>query len=229
MLKVQDIHVYYADSYILQGISLEVKAGEIVCLLGRNGAGKSTTMKSIIGYNKPQRGSIIFQEEYITKNPVFKNVQKGLGYVPEDRRMFAELTVQENFEVSFISKNVKWTIDDIFDKFPLLSKFRNKKAGALSGGEQQMVAIARALACQPKFLLLDEPCEGLAPVIVEQLEEIISNLKKDFPILLAEQNSSFALNVSDRGYVIDKGKIKYSGTREDLLNNDEIKTRYLSV
>ena len=229
MLEVNDIHVYYADSYILQGVSLEVHKEEIVCLLGRNGAGKSTTMKAIMGYNKPVRGEIFFEGKSISQNSVFNNVRNGIGYVPEDRRMFAELTVQENFEVSFINKNIKWTIDEIFDKFPLLTKFRHKKAGELSGGEQQMVSIARALACQPKFLLLDEPCEGLAPVIVEKLEEIIRDLKKDFPILLAEQNSRFALDVSDRGYVIDKGVIKFSGTKYELLNNEEIKRRYLSV
>ena len=230
MLKVEDIHTYYDDSYILQGIDLEVNIGEIVCLLGRNGAGKSTTLKSIMGYNHPRKGTIRFQDRDISKQSVFKNVRMGLGYVPEDRRIFSELSVQENFEVAFnTATEIHWTIDDLFKTFPLLDKFRYRKGGELSGGEQQMVAIARALACQPKMLLLDEPCEGLAPVIVEQLDGIIRRLKEHFPILLAEQNAHFALEVSDRGYVIDKGLIRFSGTRQDLQQNEEIKKRYLSV
>ena len=230
MLKVEDIHTYYDDSYILQGIDLEVNIGEIVCLLGRNGAGKSTTLKSIMGYNHPRKGTIRFQDRDISKQSVFKNVRMGLGYVPEDRRIFSELSVQENFEVAFnTATEIHWTIDDLFNTFPLLDKFRHRKGGELSGGEQQMVAIARALACQPKMLLLDEPCEGLAPVIVEQLDGIIRRLKEHFPILLAEQNAHFALEVSDRGYVIDKGLIRFSGTRQELQQNEEIKKRYLSV
>ena len=230
MLRVEDIHTYYGDSYILQGIDLEVNAGEIVCLLGRNGAGKSTTLKSIMGYNHPRRGRVLFRGQDITRQAVYLNVRNGLGYVPEDRRIFAELTVQENFEVSFNeAAEVSWTIDDLFATFPLLDKFRHRKGGELSGGEQQMVAIARALACQPRMLLLDEPCEGLAPVIVEQLDRIIGKLKEHVPILLAEQNASFALGIADRGYVIDKGRIRFAGSRDDLQNNEEIKRRYLSV
>lgn len=230
MLKVVDIHTYYEDSYILQGIDLEVNVGEIVCLLGRNGAGKSTTLKSIMGYNHPRKGSIHFLDQDITMQAVFKNVRLGLGYVPEDRRIFSDLTVQENFEVSFNqAAETHWSIEDLFATFPLLDKFRYRKGGELSGGEQQMVAIARSLACQPKMLLLDEPCEGLAPVVVDQLGEIISSLKEHLPILLAEQNAHFALEIADRGYIIDKGVIPFSGTREELQQNEEIKTRYLSV
>lgn len=230
MLKVEDIHAYYDDSYILQGIDLEVNIGEIVCLLGRNGAGKSTTLKSIMGYNHPRKGTIQFLGQDISKQSVFKNVRMGLGYVPEDRRIFSELSVQENLEVSFnTATEIRWTIDDLFNTFPLMDKFRYRKGGELSGGEQQMVAIARALACQPKMVLLDEPCEGLAPVIVEQLGDIIGGLKEHFPILLAEQNAHFALDISDRGYVIDKGLIRFSGTKQELQENEEIKKRYLSV
>jgi len=230
MLKVDSIHTYYDDSYILQGVGLDVNIGEIVCLLGRNGAGKSTTLKSIMGYNHPRKGSIQFLDQDISKQSVYKNVRLGLGYVPEDRRIFSELTVQENFEVSFNSATeVFWTIDDLFNMFPLLDKFRHRKGGELSGGEQQMVAISRALACQPKMLLLDEPCEGLAPVVVEQLGEIIIKLKEHFPILLAEQNAHFALEIADRGYVIEKGLIKFSGTADELQRDEEIKKRYLSV
>lgn len=230
MLKVENIHTYYDDSYILQGVDLEVNAGEIVCLLGRNGAGKSTTMKSIMGYNHPRQGKITFRDTDITKQSVYKNVRLGLGYVPEDRRIFSDLSVEENFEVAFNDKaEARWSIDDLFSTFPLLDKFRQRKGGELSGGEQQMVAIARALAGQPKMLLLDEPCEGLAPVIVEQLGDIIRGLREHFPILLAEQNAHFALEISDRGYVIDKGLIRFSGSRAELQQNDDIKTRYLSV
>jgi len=230
MLKVAGIHSYYDDSYILQGVDLEVNAGEIVCLLGRNGAGKSTTIKSILGYVPPRQGSIRFLDREISRQPVFKNVRLGLGYVPEDRRIFSDLTVQENFEVSFNHDvETRWPIDDLFEIFPLLDKFRHRKGGELSGGEQQMVAIARALAGQPKMLLLDEPCEGLAPVIVEQLGGIIRQLKEHFPILLAEQNAHFALDIADRGYVIDKGLIRFSGSKQELQQNDEIRKRYLSV
>ena len=232
MLKVVDIHVYYGESYILQGVDLEVNKDEIVCLLGRNGAGKSTTFKSILGYLNPRKGDIFFQEKLISKNPAYKNVKLGIGYVPEDRRVFSELTVMENLEVAFSAvnkSNVKWKVDDLFEIFPLLKKLRHKKGGELSGGEQQMVTIARAMATNPTLLLLDEPCEGLAPVIVEQLGEIIINLKKDVTILLAEQNAFFALGVSDRGYVIDKGKIVYSGSSEELKNNEDIQKRYFAV
>ena len=230
MLKVDDIHTYYGDSYILQGVTLEVNAGEIVCLLGRNGAGKSTTLKSIMGYNHPRKGKVYFLDKNISRQSVYRNVRMGLGYVPEDRRIFSELSVQENLEVSFnTAVETKWTIDELFKTFPLMEKLRHRKGGELSGGEQQMVAIARVLACQPKMVLLDEPCEGLAPVIVEQLNDIICRLKEHFPILLAEQNAHFALEVSDRGYVIDKGVIRFSGTSQELQQNDEIKKRYLSV
>ncbi len=232
MLKVKDIHTYYGESYILQGVDLQVNKGEIVCLLGRNGAGKSTTFKSITGYLNPRKGEILFNNKLISKNPAYKNIRLGIGYVPEDRRVFSELTVLENLEVAFSAvnkKNIEWKVDDLFEIFPLLKKLRHKKGGELSGGEQQMVTIARAMATNPTLLLLDEPCEGLAPVIVEQLGEIIVSLKKSVTILLAEQNAFFALDVSNRGYVIDKGKIVYEGSSQDLKNNEEIQKRYLAV
>ena len=232
MLKVNDIHVYYGDSYIIQGVSFEIKKGEIVCLLGRNGAGKTTTMRSIIGYNSPKKGKIYFKNTDITKNKVFKNVRLGIGYVPEDRRLFSDLTVRENFEVSLLSfrDNAEtWTIERIFEEIPIVARLQDKKGGELSGGEQQIVAIARSLCCNPELLLLDEPCEGLAPVIVEELGEIILKLKKHITILLAEQNAHFALQISDRGYIIDKGKIKFSGSINELKGNNEVQERYLAV
>ena len=232
MIEVLDIHVFYGDSYILQGISLNVKEGEIVCLLGRNGAGKTTTMKSIMGYNPPKRGTVRFDGRDVTQQPVYEKVRRGIGYVPEDRRIFPNLTVVENLQVARLpghSDRTAWDIERIFSTFPILVKLREHKGGELSGGEQQILAISRTLMGNPQILLLDEPCEGLAPLIVENLGEIITSLKKEVPILMTEQNAHFALNISDRGYVIDKGRIRYEGTAADLVKNKEIQQRYLAV
>ena len=232
MIEVLDIHVFYGDSYILQGISLNVKEGEIVCLLGRNGAGKTTTMKSIMGYNPPKRGTVRFDGRDVTQQPVYEKVRRGIGYVPEDRRIFPNLTVVENLQVARLpghSDRTAWDIERIFSTFPILVKLREHKGGELSGGEQQILAISRTLMGNPRILLLDEPCEGLAPLIVENLGEIINSLKAEVPILMTEQNAHFALNISDRGYVIDKGRIRYEGTAADLVKNKEIQQRYLAV
>ena len=232
MLQVDDIHVYYGDSHVLQGVSLQVQQGEIVCLLGRNGAGKSTTMCGILGLNPPKTGRVVFKGEEITGRPVYETVRKGLAFVPEDRRIFPGLTVNENLEVAVLAPregHPAWTIDRIYETFPLLAKLKLRKGGNLSGGEQQMLAIARALIGNPLLLLLDEPCEGLAPVIVEELGRVIKDIKSSLPVLLSEQNARFALSISDRGYVIDKGVIRYEGSREDLLSNKEVQSRYLSV
>ncbi len=232
MLQVTDIHVYYGDSHVLQGVSLEVRAGEIVCLLGRNGAGKSTTMRGIVGVNPPESGKVQFLGKNIAGRPVYENVRRGLAFVPEDRRIFPGLTVNENLEVAVLPPregHTAWTIDLIYRVFPLLARLKTRKGGNLSGGEQQMLAIARALVGNPLMLLLDEPCEGLAPVIVEELASVIVGIKSDMPILLTEQNARFALSIADRGYVIEKGVICYEGTKSDLLSNTEVQTRYLSV
>ena len=232
MIEIDDIHVYYGDSYILQGVSLNVQAGEIVCLLGRNGAGKTTTMRGIMGYNPPARGRIMFDGLDITGQPVYENVRRGIGFVPEDRRIFPDLSVMENLEVARLPVREgqdAWTENRIFEVFPLLVKLKNHKGGALSGGEQQMLALARALMGNPRMLLLDEPCEGLAPIIVENIGEIISALKADVPILLTEQNAHFALGIADRGYVIDKGQVCYAGRAEELAADDEVQQRYLAV
>lgn len=232
MIEVDDIHVYIGDSYILQGVSLEVKAGEIVCLLGRNGAGKTTTLRSIMGYNPPARGRVIYDGRDRTGRPVYDNARRGMGFVPEDRRIFADLTVPENLEVARLPPHpgqTPWTEERVFEAFPVLYQRRDHKGGELSGGEQQMLAVARALMGNPRVLLLDEPCEGLAPLIVHALGEIIVALKTDVPILMTEQNAHFALGISDRGYVIDKGCVRYAGTSADLATNDEIQSRYLAV
>jgi branched-chain amino acid transport system ATP-binding protein len=232
MLRVDDLHVYYGDSHVLQGVSLEVRPGEVVCLLGRNGAGKSTTLRGIVGVNPPRSGRVTFKGQNITGRPVYETIRRGLAFVPEDRRIFPGLTVNENLEVAVLlpkTGNAPWTIDRIYATFPLLAKLQARKGGNLSGGEQQMLAIARALVGNPLMLLLDEPCEGLAPVIVEELGRVIRGITSDMPVLLAEQNALFALSIADRGYVIDKGIIRYEGTRADLLSNQEVQSRYLSV
>jgi branched-chain amino acid transport system ATP-binding protein len=232
MLSVEDIHVYYGDSHVLQGMSLTLNEGEIVCLLGRNGAGKTTTLRGIVGFAPPKRGRVIFGGDTISGRPVFENVRRGIGYVPEDRRIFSALTVEENLEVAALPPRPgrePWTRDRIFEIFPLLADLRHRRGGDMSGGEQQMLAVARALAGNPRLLLLDEPCEGLAPVIVEKLGTIIADLAGQIPILLAEQNAVFALAVADRGYVVEKGRIQFSGDRDELRNNREVQDRYLAV
>jgi branched-chain amino acid transport system ATP-binding protein len=232
MLRVTDIHVYYGDSHVLQGVSLTVHVGEIVALLGRNGAGKSTTLKGIIGVIPPKSGHVLFNGEDVTGRPVYETVRKGIAFVPEDRRIFQGLTVKENLEVAVLPPRqglTSWTIERVYDVFPLLHRLKNRKGGNLSGGEQQMLAIARALVGNPVLLLLDEPCEGLAPVIVEEMGRIISGIKSDIPVLLSEQNAYFALSIADRGYVIDKGVICYEGNRQDIITNTEVQSRYLTV
>jgi branched-chain amino acid transport system ATP-binding protein len=231
MLKVEDIHTYYGDSHVLQGISFEVEKGEVVCLLGRNGAGKSTTMKSVMGLVLPKAGRVTFREEDVTRMAPYYRVWRGMAYVPEDRRVFPDLTVEENLEVAHVASKREglWTIGGILEVFPSLSRLRKRRAGNLSGGEQQLMVIARALLANPHMLLLDEPCEGLAPVIVEELERVILEIRREVTILMAEQNASFALKVSQRGYVIEKGQIKFHGTKEELLSNEEIKNRYLAL
>ena len=232
MLRVTDIHVYYGDSHVLQGVSLTVHVGEIVALLGRNGAGKSTTLKGIIGVIPPKSGHVLFNGEDVTGRPVYETVRKGIAFVPEDRRIFQGLTVKENLEVAVLPPRqglTSWTIERVYDVFPLLHRLKNRKGGNLSGGEQQMLAIARALVGNPILLMLDEPCEGLAPVIVEEMGRIISGIKSDIPVLLSEQNAYFALSIADRGYVIDKGVICYEGNRQDMITNTEVQSRYLTV
>ena len=231
MLQIEEIHTYYGLSHILFGVSLEIKQGEVVCLLGRNGAGKSTTMKSIIGLTPPKKGLIRFKGQPTAGKKPFMLARMGIGYVPDDRRVFADLTVGENLEIS--ERNMTeggWNKQRVYQFFPALEKIDTRRAGYLSGGEQQMLTIARALMTNPDLLLLDEPTEGLAPLIVELLEEQIVKLKEaGLTVLLAEQNLDVALRLSDRGYVIDNGVIRYEGSIEDLRNNEEVRNKYLLV
>ena len=231
MLQVENIHTYYGLSHILFNVSLEVARGEIVCLLGRNGAGKSTTMKSIMGLAPPKNGFIQFKGITCTGQKPYLMARMGIGFVPDDRRVFADLTVGENLEIS--ERNFQeggWNRDRVYEFFPALGKIDTRKAGFLSGGEQQMLTIARALMINPEFILLDEPTEGLAPMIVNILAEQIARLRESgMTVLLAEQNLEVALHLSDRGYIIDNGVIQYHGTRDDLQNNEEVRNKYLSV
>jgi branched-chain amino acid transport system ATP-binding protein len=228
-LELKNINSYYGLSHILFDVSLTVNKGEVVGLLGRNGAGKSTTMKSIMELVPPKTGSIHFRGEDITGQDPYILFRKGIGYVPDDRRVFADLTVDDNLEIVY-SRNSDWTKERVYKLFPSLEEIKERRAGHLSGGEQQMLTIGRALMGSPELLLLDEPTEGLAPLIVKALEEQILNLKAmGISILLSEQNVKSALKLVDRVYVIDNGCIRFEGTVSELEANEEIKKKYLMV
>ena len=232
MLEVSNINTYYGLSHILFDVSLNVRKGEVVCLLGRNGAGKSTTMKSIMGLTPPKQGEIVFKSDRVTGLPPYKLCRKGVGFVPDDRRVFADLSVGENLEISARPRqgHDSWDKERVYNFFPALSDLDRRRAGVLSGGEQQMLTIGRALITNPELLLLDEPTEGLAPIIVEMLEEKILELKASgLSVLLAEQNQAVALRLSDRAYIIDNGRIRYQGSIEDLRQNEAIRSKYLMV
>lgn len=230
MLSLNDVHTFYGESHILYGISLNVHEGEVVCLLGRNGAGKTTTLKSIMGITQPRSGNILFKGENIVGLRSFRIAKMGIGYVPEDRRIFSNLTVLDNLEMGIKVRGAgKWTIERVWEIFPELMHLQKSKGMSLSGGEQQMLTIARTLMGDPGLLLLDEPSEGLAPVVVKKLGKLVKELKQHMTILLAEQNANFAIHLADRGYIIEKGNIWFHGKTEEIKNNEEIQVRYLAV
>jgi len=232
-LTVENINTFYGLSHILFDVSLHVDQGEVVVLLGRNGAGKTTTMLSIMGLNPPKTGTITYKGKDITSLAPYKVARSGIGFVPEDRRIFPDITVLGNLDVGrkySKSKDHKWTLERIYQLFPILKDFSNRHGGTLSGGEQQMLTIARSLMGNPDFLLLDEPSEGLAPLIVKVLGEFIEVIKKEgMTVLLSEQNTKFALKHADRAYIVDNGSIKFEGSIAQLEQNEEIKKRYLAV
>jgi branched-chain amino acid transport system ATP-binding protein len=226
MLELQGIHTFFGLSHILFGVSLRVDAGQVVCLLGRNGAGKTTTLKSILGLTPPKKGRIRFKGEDVTGQAPYVLVRKGIGYVPDDRRIFADLTVEENLEIAFRQAEGRdlWGKDKVYELFPPLARLESRKGGLLSGGEQKMLAIGRALMGNPDFLLLDEPTEGIAPVLVRAFGQTIMRLKEvGLTVLLAEQNVKFTLKFSNTGYIIEKGRISYQGTLKELMENEAVR------
>ncbi len=229
MLSINGIDTYYGLSHILFDISLTVSQGEVVGLLGRNGAGKSTTMRSIMGLTPPKKGTITFKNEDVTGRKPFVLFRKGIGYVPDDRRVFVDLTVDDNLEIVYRRGN-EWNKDRVYELFPALKEIKSRKAGNLSGGEQQMLTIARALMGSPELLLLDEPAEGLAPLIVRDLEIQILKLRDaGISILLSEQNVRSAMKIINRVYVIDNGRIRFEGSISEFEAQEEIKKKYLMV
>lgn len=232
LLEIKDLSVYYGVIQALKGISFEVNEGEIVTLIGANGAGKTTTMQSIMGLIPARNGSITYNGTEITRMPCHKIVHLGMTQVPEGRRIFQELTVYENLQMGgYLEKNskkVKKDIDEICEFFPRLAERKNQIAGTLSGGEQQMLSMGRAMMSHPKLLMLDEPSMGLSPLLVDQIFEIIKNYHKNgTTVLLVEQNAKKALSIADRAYVLETGKITVSGNAKELLNNEKIKKAYL--
>jgi branched-chain amino acid transport system ATP-binding protein len=233
ILEVAGLNAFYGRAHILHDVALEVRQGEVAVLLGRNGAGKSTTLKSIMGLLRAAKGQIAFEGRPIANLAPFEIARLGLGYVPEDRRIFAGLNVMENLEVGRRPPRPgapAWTPERLFSLFPNLAEMRDRPGGRMSGGEQQMLTIARTLMGNPSLILLDEPSEGLAPVIVEQMARTIRELKtQGLTVVLSEQNLNFATQVSDRAYVIEKGQIKYSGAMTDLAADEEVRRAYLTV
>jgi branched-chain amino acid transport system ATP-binding protein len=231
ILEVQDIHTYYGDAYVLQGLSLKLEQGQILGLLGRNGVGKSTLVNSIVGFTPPRRGKIVFKGVDITDTSSFETIRSGMGLVPQGRRVFPTLSVEENLLVA--ERNTDrhgWNLTRVYDLFPRLKERRNQRAKTLSGGEQQMLAIGRGLMTNPDCLIMDEPSEGLAPIIIQGVWEAVEKLKAEgLSILLVEQNAMLALKLVDYVHVMSKGQVVYSAKPEELRANDEIKSSYLGI
>ncbi len=231
MLEVSEIHTYYGESHVLQGVSLSVARGEVVALLGRNGMGKTTLIRSLIGFTPPRQGRVVFKGTDITRLPPFRAVEMGMGLVPQGRRIFPSLTVLENLAVAAKGNGRDgWTLPRIFALFPRLQERLTHPGSKLSGGEQQMLAIARALMTNPDLLLMDEPTEGLAPLLVREVGRAILELKgRGLSILLVEQSLPVALGVADRVHVLSRGRIVHSSSPAELVRNDEVKSRYLGL
>jgi branched-chain amino acid transport system ATP-binding protein len=228
VLEVDGIHTYYGESHVLHGVSLRVAPGEAVALLGRNGAGKTTAIRSIVGFTPPRAGRVLFEGQAIERWPAYRIARRGLALVPQGRRIFAPLSVRENLLLGARSEG--WTLERVFELFPRLRERQAQLGGTLSGGEQQMLAIARALLTNGRLLLLDEPSEGLAPLIVREIGTILTALKAErLSLLLVEQNYHLALRVADRVYVMNKGQVVYQGTPAGLEADPEVKRRYLGV
>ena len=237
LLEVHDLNTYYGMSHVLQGITLTVDKREFVALLGRNGMGKSTTLKSVMGLVKPKSGSVTFEGKNITGNPPYKVARAGIGYVPEDRRIFPNLSVLDNLDIGTKGGKIAdpnnpdvWTVDRIFQHFPMLEKRAQQKGRFLSGGEQQMLTIGRSLMGNPVILLVDEPTEGLAPLLVKEVRDILEGINKvDVSILLVEHNIKVALSLADRVYLMGKAHIGFAGTAEELEAHPEAREKYLEV
>ena len=231
ILRVTGLNTYYGDSHILKDLSLEIRRGETVALLGRNGVGKTTTLKSIVGWVPPRSGTITFEGADVTGAEMMANARRGISLVPEERRIFTNLTVYENIKLAQVTARAKgWSLQDVYDRFPRLKERASNKGDEISGGEKQMLAIARALVQDTRLLLLDEPTEGLAPLIVREVEAIVREIKsKGITILLVEQNFYSALAVADRCYVIDQGTIQFEGTPSELRGNTQVLAKYLHV
>jgi branched-chain amino acid transport system ATP-binding protein len=230
VLELADVHTYYGESHVLQGVSLGVPAGRVVAILGRNGAGKTTLVRTAIGFTPARRGTVRFKGDDITRWPPYRAVEHGMALVPQGRRVFPSLSVLENLDVARRRGSGRWTLDRVLELFPRLRERGPNRAGKLSGGEQQMLAIGRALMTNPDLLLMDEPTEGLAPLIVREVGRVIAELKREgLSILLVEQNLPLALSVADTVHVLSRGQIVHSGTPAALTVNEDVKSRYLGV
>lgn len=232
MLTVRDLVTAYGLGAVIHGISIDVDAGEVVCLLGRNGAGKSTTLRSIMGLTPPLSGTVEFMGRNITGRPPFEIARLGIGYIPDDRRIFTDLTVEENLRIvrQVTRRDGRWTLERAYQLFPILAELKEKRGAGLSGGEQKMLAIGRALMGNPDLLILDEPSEGLSPLMVRTLIDAIREIQKEgVTLLVADQNVKFARRVGGRGYVLDEGHIRFSGSLDELWANEHVVRRYLAV
>jgi branched-chain amino acid transport system ATP-binding protein len=232
MLAARDLVTGYGLGAVIHGVSFDVEAGEVVCLLGRNGAGKSTTLRSIMGLTPPRSGRIEFKGQEITGRQPFRVARLGIGYIPDDRRIFADLSVQENLEIvrQVTRRDGRWTLERVYRLFPVLAELRSKFGSGLSGGEQKMLAVGRALMGNPELLILDEPSEGLSPLMVQTLIGAIHQIREEgVTLLVADQNVKFARRIASRGYIMEEGHVRHTGTLEELWANEQVIRRYLAV